>query len=674
MFERFFALRENPFPAGHQLRFLYPSREHQEARAHLRFGIENREPFVLITGEVGTGKTTALYDALAEWGNQVQVSLITNSALTRQELLEEIGLRFGLDLPPGLSKPQTLVQLERFLHTVRARGDYAVLVLDEAHNLASDLLEEIRLLSNLELQGENLLQIFLVGQPELELKLSRPELRQLRQRISVHYRLNPLSPEETAGYIHHRISVVGGNAWVIFPPDACREVYRMTHGIPREINTVASAALLTAYTENSPTVRSQHVHAIQSESEFSSVLSGQPLASDDILGGGPIEPAPAANVTPPPPAPEPVRPAPAPPPAAAPPRPLRPPAPAPSDAGAWQPRPLDLPPAPASADPATVQRGESDAWSAAGRELIEAKRRAAATSPPGAQPPVEPPPVRRSLPPLPPEPPFAARPAHQDPEPLAFPTPAELARRRGADPHVRLESDALPPNVRAQLEAEYGPPRPGTRARALEPSDAEWPPRRRIPWAWIGAIAAGLLAVALVVWKLMSSGLIGGPHAPVPAATTNPAPATPVSAMPEQTPPGVMPTAADTALTAPAVTTAPPVAEREQPAVAASKPRAAAPATAATAQPARPDSARSTTRYGIAVGEYLNEERAYVERDRLGNATGLVTRILPYRDQGVTMYRVILGGFGTREDAENAASDLFSKGLVPQASVMPLTR
>src|SRR5437867_5712895 len=115
MSERHFGLRENPFAAGHQPRFVFPSPEHQEALAHLRFGIENREPFVLITGEVGTGKTTALYDALAEWGTQVAVALITNSALTRQELIEEIDLRFGIDVPSGASKPQALAMLERHL-------------------------------------------------------------------------------------------------------------------------------------------------------------------------------------------------------------------------------------------------------------------------------------------------------------------------------------------------------------------------------------------------------------------------------------------------------------------------------------------------------------------------------------------------------------------------------
>ena len=285
MFEKHFGLRENPFHSGHQLRFLYPSREHQEARAHLRYGIENREPFVLITGEVGTGKTTALYDALAEWGTQVAVALITNSALTRQELIEEIGLRFGLSVPSGASKPQSLAMLERHLTTVRARGEYAVLLLDEAQNLAPELLEEIRLLSNLEVQGEKLVQIFLVGQPELEAVLADPNLRQLRQRISVHYRLNPLSPEETGAYIHHRVGVAGGNPWAAFPPETCLEVYRITHGIPREINTVASQAMIAAYSEGTTTVRPDHVKESTRENEFRSVLSGVVAEADPPMPG-----------------------------------------------------------------------------------------------------------------------------------------------------------------------------------------------------------------------------------------------------------------------------------------------------------------------------------------------------------------------------------------------------
>src|SRR5258706_5617296 len=244
MFENHFGLRENPFVSGHQSKFLYPSREHQEALAHLRYGIENREPFVLITGEVGTGKTTAIYDALSGWGSRAVVALITNSALTRTELLEEICLRFGVPTPSPISKPQVLVLLERYLIDVRQRGELAILLLDEAQNLERELLEEIRLLSNLELDGEKLLQVFLVGQPELEAKLARAELRQLRQRISIHYRLKPLSLEDTERYIHHRISVAGGYAPDIFPAASCRAVYELSHRIPREIKHICQQSML----------------------------------------------------------------------------------------------------------------------------------------------------------------------------------------------------------------------------------------------------------------------------------------------------------------------------------------------------------------------------------------------------------------------------------------------
>ena len=173
MFESHFGLRENPFASGHQPRFVYPSREHQEALAHLRYGIENLEPFVLITGEVGTGKTTALFEALGELQARVSVALITNSALTRGELIEEICLRFGVGLAQPITKPQAMAQLERHLLALRGRGERAILLIDEAQNFDRELLEEIRLLSNLEAAGEKLLQIFLVGQPELEARLDR---------------------------------------------------------------------------------------------------------------------------------------------------------------------------------------------------------------------------------------------------------------------------------------------------------------------------------------------------------------------------------------------------------------------------------------------------------------------------------------------------------------------
>src|SRR5580765_7297378 len=293
MFENHFGLRENPFVSGHQSRFVYPSREHQEALAHLRFGIENREPFVLITGEVGTGKTTALYDVLSEYESRAVVALITNTSLTRDELLEEVCLRFGLPAAGQLSKPQMVVALERFLKQIRGKGHHAILILDEAQNLDRDLLEEIRLLSNLEDQGNKLIQLFLLGQPELEDKLARPELRQLRQRITVFYRLRPLTVEDTEHYIHHRISVAGGHALTVFPVETCREVHEITHGIPREINTVAAQALLNAFVEDSPSVRPTHVRSVERDNEFRSVLMGPGGGRISTLDASPAEGVPA---------------------------------------------------------------------------------------------------------------------------------------------------------------------------------------------------------------------------------------------------------------------------------------------------------------------------------------------------------------------------------------------
>jgi len=288
MFEKPLGLRENPFLAGHHPKYLFPSREHQEALAHLRYGIQNREPFVLITGEVGTGKTTAVYDALAEWGSRAVVALITNSALTRAELMEEICLRFGVAIPTPMSKPHALIELQKQLSAVRERGELAILLVDEAQNLDRELLEEIRLLSNLEVGGEYLLQIFLVGQTELETNLAQKELRQLRQRIAIHYRILPLSGTETARYIHHRVAVAGGNAEELFPADTCVEIFRITNGIPREINIVAGQALLNAFVEDSGTVTPEHARAVEREIEFQSVLRRDP----EVGEVAPTRPAP----------------------------------------------------------------------------------------------------------------------------------------------------------------------------------------------------------------------------------------------------------------------------------------------------------------------------------------------------------------------------------------------
>ena len=377
MFEPHFGLRENPFSTGHDPRFVYPSPEHLEAVAHFRYGIQNREAFVLVTGEVGTGKTTAIYDLVSRLPQQAHVALINNSALTRLELLEEIARRFGVEPPATPSKPALLSALELRLSAHNGQGEPCILIVDEAQNLSNELLEEIRLLSNLDDRGGHLVHICLVGQPELEEKLARPELRQLRQRISVKYRLNPLSVDECVRYIHHRLRVAGGEPGSIFPEDSAHAVHRLTHGIPREINIVASQAMVNAYVEGARPVRPEHVRAVSDEFSFQSVL-----------GASRPEPAAAPAPPPPPPAPPPVVAAPAPPavaaapaaqPVAAPPppppvaapAPLPPPAPRPAIAHpvpspspmpatpmpAPTPRPVVAPPEPApvaSGTPRTV--------------------------------------------------------------------------------------------------------------------------------------------------------------------------------------------------------------------------------------------------------------------------------------------------------------------------------
>ncbi|MEO6463759.1 MAG: AAA family ATPase, partial [Candidatus Eisenbacteria bacterium] len=320
MFEPHFGLRENPFSTGHDSRFVYPSPEHLEAVAHFRYGIQNREAFVLVTGEVGTGKTTAIYDLVSRLPQTTHVALINNSALTRLELLEEIARRFGVEPPSMPSKPALLASLEHRLAHHVGHGEPCILIVDEAQNLSHELLEEVRLLSNLEDRGGRLLHICLVGQPELEEKLARPELRQLRQRISVKYRLNPLSAEECTRYVHHRLRVAGGEPEKVFPADSCDAVHRLTHGIPREINIVASQAMVNAYVAGTRPVRPEHVHAVSDDFSFQSVLGGS----------GPIPPPPAPVMPPPP-----IH------------APTAPPAPAP---GTWGARPLS-PVAPAHAAP-----------------------------------------------------------------------------------------------------------------------------------------------------------------------------------------------------------------------------------------------------------------------------------------------------------------------------------
>ncbi len=691
MIEEHFRLKESPFAAGHQPRFVYPSREHQEAIAHLRYGVENREPFVLITGEVGTGKTTAVFNALDELGQRASVALITNSALTRVELLEEICLRFGVQLADASSKPQILSQLERHLLAVYGRSGRAVLIVDEAQNLGPDLLEEIRLLSNMENRGEPLLQIFLVGQPELESRLLQAALRQLRQRISVRYRLGPLDEVETEHYVHHRIAVAGGNAWQIFPSESCREIHRITHGVPREINTVASQAMLNAYVEDVDCVEPRHVRLVASDMAFQSVVGPGGRGSAAVPGGAQETPGGTRPEVPTAPS--------------GPPeqrengfdQPLEPPLASPIRAPWASAHPAPEPPAPPSESPPE--------WAPA------AEAAAAAESPAQSEP---------------------AIPAPESPAaPLDFPPPLfEPAEPTPEPPSPRIQSEASAeaetssPQLESAGSAEAEPPRPSKEIQPHAPDVGEslWlgdepreePQPEESSLAWIDELAASLQRQE--------------PKPPAPAAPLNePEPVVAAATLhlpprlreklekmeqartPKKRTRGRVPVVVWVALAVVVVALgvffawsffrAQPSAEQSQrgselPAGAprseaqaalhstqqpqseespspGAGPQASSPApVVAPARVATSTDSPASTIYGVQVGSFRTLRRANQVQQEISSRAGQPGRVVHSADQG--WYRVVLGEFPTTAQAAQAAQQLVKQGTVTDAVVVAL--
>src|SRR5919199_507811 len=248
MYERFFQLRERPFALSPDPEYLYPSRVHQEALSYLRYGLETQAGFVVITGENGAGKTTPLQTPLRNLDSQTTVGRIVNTMLEPRELLETIMIDFGLD-PAGKSKPLLLRDLAQYLVDQRLAGRMVLIVIDEAQNLSLGALEELRMLSNLETEKSKLLQIVLVGQPNLRDKLLAPELEQLRQRITVSYHLMPLDAGETANYINHRLRHASIGVPLTFPREATDAIHARSRGVPRIINVICDAALVFGYAE-----------------------------------------------------------------------------------------------------------------------------------------------------------------------------------------------------------------------------------------------------------------------------------------------------------------------------------------------------------------------------------------------------------------------------------------
>ncbi|MCR9090962.1 AAA family ATPase [Algiphilus sp.] len=317
MYTHFFRFSEAPFSITPDPAFLYLSPHHHEALAHLLYGTGEAGGFVQLTGEVGTGKTTVIRTLLEQKMPEVDVALILNPRQSTEEFLQSICDELGVAYPDDASLKQLVDHLNRHLLATHSQGRRTVLIIDEAQNLAEDVLEQVRLLTNLETSKEKLLRIMLIGQPELDDLLSRPSLRQLAQRITARFHLTALDRYETVEYIAHRLRVAGGDA-DIFTPSALRAAFNASQGIPRRINIICDRALLAAYSAGTRTVTAAMVRQAARETApkrlqrarpllrlgwipglaFAGMLAGAALMQ--LWSGRPSSPTPSTDAPPPP--------------------------------------------------------------------------------------------------------------------------------------------------------------------------------------------------------------------------------------------------------------------------------------------------------------------------------------------------------------------------------------
>jgi general secretion pathway protein A len=315
MYTNYFSLKQAPFSIAPDPRYLFMSERHREALAHLLYGIGSGGGFVLLTGEIGAGKTTVCRCFIEQIPANCRLAYIFNPKLTVEELLQTICDEFHVAPPQGAGVKGFVDAINRYLLESHAQGNNNVLVIDEAQNLAPEVLEQLRLLTNLETSERKLLQIILIGQPELRAMLARPELEQLAQRVIARYHLGPLSEAETGAYVAHRLAVAGVNAATPIPASLAPLIHGLTHGVPRRINLLCDRALLGAYVENSREVTRKILRRAADEvfagEQKAAVRRHWPTVAGGVLAGAALSAAAAWQVMPRASAPVP-RPAPAP--------------------------------------------------------------------------------------------------------------------------------------------------------------------------------------------------------------------------------------------------------------------------------------------------------------------------------------------------------------------------
>jgi type II secretory pathway predicted ATPase ExeA len=262
MYEQFFELRERPFDLVPDPRFLVLTDGHAEALSTLEYAISSRKGVTLLTGEAGLGKTTLLRTAIDRQSERVHCVYMQNPALSRTEFVELLARRFGLSKEAGASKTTMLFELEELLTRARNNGDTTLLVIDEGQSLPLELLEEVRLLANIETANDRLLSLIIAGQPELADRLNDPRLRQFKQRVALRCELRPLTREETTAYVAGRIAAAGGAGGQVFTREAVSEIHKRSGGVPRTVSVIADNALLGGYAAGERPVRAAIVREV----------------------------------------------------------------------------------------------------------------------------------------------------------------------------------------------------------------------------------------------------------------------------------------------------------------------------------------------------------------------------------------------------------------------------
>lgn len=282
MYYEFYGMKEAPFNLSPDPRFLYLSETHEGALTQMYYGVRTGAGFVLVTGGIGTGKTTLVRSLFQKLPSNVRTSFLSHTILTAKGLLLNICRDFGIAFHARAGRIDLLFALEDFLLENLRQGDRALLVIDEAHHIKPSMLEEIRLLSNIETNQHKLLQVMLVGQPELGVTLAQTELRQLRERVGVYYQLKSLSRQETGQYINHRLQVAGCDPTArVFEPAAVEAIYDYTGGIPRLVNRICENALMISYVLQSHTVTAEHVFKAQLRESFGDESTPFSLTRDE---------------------------------------------------------------------------------------------------------------------------------------------------------------------------------------------------------------------------------------------------------------------------------------------------------------------------------------------------------------------------------------------------------